>query len=79
MNDSPTMLLGEGETWYEAPGCHHKVSANASETEELVILATFVVETKTLREKGFGALLQVDEEYRDLVKLPESVMRIKVE
>jgi quercetin dioxygenase-like cupin family protein len=67
MNDSPTLLLTEGETWYEAPGCHHKVSMNASETEDLVLLATFVVETKVVEEGGMGALVVVDEEYRDLV------------
>jgi len=67
MNDSPTLLLTEGETWYEAPGCHHKVSANASETEPFVLLATFVVETKTVEEGGMGALVVVDEGFQDLV------------
>jgi quercetin dioxygenase-like cupin family protein len=67
MNNSPTQLLTEGETWYEAPGCHHKVSANASETEDYVLLATFVVETKVVEEGGMGALVVVDEEYKDLV------------
>src|ERR1700761_8925429 len=66
MNNDPTMVLTQGETWYEAPGCHHKISANASETEELRLLATFVVETKVVEEGGFGALVQVDEEYKDL-------------
>ena len=39
---------------------------NASDTEDLVLLATFVVETRVVEEGGFGALVQVDEEYKDL-------------
>lgn len=66
MNDDPTLVLTKGETWYEAPGCHHKISANASDTEDLLLLATFVVETKVVEDGGFGALVQVDEEYRGL-------------
>lgn len=67
MNDQPTQLLEKEETWFEHPGCHHKISANASQTEELILLATFVVETKVVVEGGFGALVQVDEEFRDVV------------
>jgi len=66
MNNSPTRKLGAFETWYEAPGCHHKTSANASDTEPLVLLATFVIETKAFLEGGPGALVQVDEEYKDV-------------
>jgi quercetin dioxygenase-like cupin family protein len=66
MNNDATMVLKQGETWYEAPGCHHKISANASEIEELHLLAAFVVETKVVEEGGFGALVQVDDEYKDL-------------
>ncbi|KAF1814706.1 cupin domain-containing protein [Eremomyces bilateralis CBS 781.70] len=67
MNNDPTRLFSEGEAWYEAPGCHHKTSENASQTEELILLATFVVETKVVDEGGMGALVQVDEEYKDVV------------
>ncbi|KAI9162977.1 Reticulon-4-interacting protein 1 like protein [Paramyrothecium foliicola] len=63
MNDEPTMLVSAGETWYEAPGCHHRVSMNASKTEELVLFATFVVETRVVEEGGMGALVQIDKEY----------------
>ncbi|OCL06495.1 hypothetical protein AOQ84DRAFT_321366 [Glonium stellatum] len=66
MNNDPTLVLEKGETWYEAPGCHHKISMNASDSEDLVLLATFIVETKVVEEGGFGALVQVDEEYKDL-------------
>jgi quercetin dioxygenase-like cupin family protein len=67
MNNEPTQLLTKNDTWYEAPGCHHKTSANASDTEEMELLATFVVETKVLVEGGPQALVQVDEEYKDVV------------
>jgi len=67
MNNEPTMVLSKGESWYEAPGCHHRISANASETEELEFIATFVVETKVVEEGGPGALVVIDEEFKDLV------------
>jgi quercetin dioxygenase-like cupin family protein len=65
MNDAATLVLAEGETWYEAPGCHHRISQNASETEPLVFLATFVVETKVVEDGGVAALVQIDEEFRN--------------
>jgi len=65
MNDEPMKTLKQGDTWYEAPGCHHKISANASSTEPMTLLATFVVDSKVIEEGGFEALVQIDEEYRD--------------
>jgi quercetin dioxygenase-like cupin family protein len=64
MNNSPTTVLTEGETWYEAPGCHHKISANVSDTEDFVLIATMVIGTKVFEEGGMDVLVQVDEEYR---------------
>ena len=66
MNDLPVRVLNKGDTWYEAPGCHHKVSDNNSETEPMTLLATFVVDTKVVEEGGYGALVQIDEEYKDV-------------
>ncbi|KAK0284856.1 hypothetical protein LTR35_000191 [Friedmanniomyces endolithicus] len=65
MNDEPMKTLKQGDTWYEAPGCHHKISANASATEPMTLLATFVVDSKVIEEGGFEALVQIDKEYRD--------------
>jgi hypothetical protein len=65
MNDDATLVMGKGETWYEAPGCHHRVSQNASEMEPLVLFASFVVETNVVEERGVGALVQIDEEFRN--------------
>jgi quercetin dioxygenase-like cupin family protein len=72
MNDLPTQIVTEGDTWYEAPGCHHKYSANASDTEDFILVATFIVETKVIEEQGFMALVVVDEEYRDVELKPST-------
>jgi quercetin dioxygenase-like cupin family protein len=66
MNDDPMRVVETGGSWYEAPGCHHKISSNKSETEPAVIFATFVVETSVFNEGGYEALVVVDEEYRDI-------------
>lgn len=44
-NDEPKVYKA-GEHWIESPGDHHKISANASETEPAKLLAVFVVDTK---------------------------------
>lgn len=67
MNDDPVRVIETGGTWYEAPGCHHKVSANFSKSEPAKILATFVVDTQVVEDGGLGALVQMDEEYADVV------------
>ena len=45
INDGPVKVYGTGENWIEVPGDHHRVSANASETEPAKLLAVFVVDT----------------------------------
>ena len=50
MDDSPVKVINKGETWYEAPRCHHKISDNYSETGTETLLATFVVDTKVVGE-----------------------------
>ncbi|EEH40716.1 cupin domain-containing protein [Paracoccidioides lutzii Pb01] len=67
MNDDPMYTVQQGGTWLEKPGCHHKISANVSATEPATILATFVIETEKMERDGHTILVQVDEEYRDLV------------
>lgn len=63
MNDDPTRVIQTGGTWYEAPGCHHKTSANQSKTESAKVLAVFVVDAQVVEEGGLAALVQVDQEY----------------
>lgn len=45
VNDGPITTYRAGENWFEQPGDHHKVSANASDTEPAKLLAVFVVDT----------------------------------
>jgi len=44
MNDDPMTIKMAGQSFYDAPGCRHRISTNASEIEEASILATFVLE-----------------------------------
>ncbi|KAI9923888.1 hypothetical protein MW887_008193 [Aspergillus wentii] len=64
MNNDPMKVIPAGGTWYEAPGCHHRISDNASETEPAVLLASMVLDTEAYERDGMDALFQVDEEYR---------------
>lgn len=64
MNDDPMKVIETGGTWYEAPGCHHRISNNASKTEPAVLLATMVLDTDVLERDGMDALLIIDPEYR---------------
>jgi len=42
----PERTYNAGESFFEAPGAHHLVSRNASQTEPAKLLAVFVVNTK---------------------------------
>lgn len=46
VNDGPAKVYRAGESWAEKPGDHHRVSANASDTEPARLLAVFVVDTR---------------------------------
>lgn len=45
VNDGPEKVYRVGESWAELPGDHHRVSANASDTEPAKLLAVFVVDS----------------------------------
>ena len=64
MNDDPMTVKETGGTWFEAPGCHHRISDNASKTEAATLFAVMVLDTDALERDGMGALIQIDEEYR---------------
>ncbi|KAL7907455.1 hypothetical protein GGI35DRAFT_470656 [Trichoderma velutinum] len=66
MNDGPAEVFQEGESWFEAPGCHHKVSDNYSLTDSATLFATLVVDTELIEKGGVAALVEYDEEYRDI-------------
>ncbi|KAF9890403.1 hypothetical protein FE257_006071 [Aspergillus nanangensis] len=67
MNDEPMQVISKGGSWYEAPGCHHRISANASKTEPATFFVTLVIETEKLEREGPGVLVQYDEEWVDVV------------
>jgi quercetin dioxygenase-like cupin family protein len=45
VDDEPARVYQPGESWFEQPGAHHKVSENASATEPARLLAIFVVDS----------------------------------
>jgi quercetin dioxygenase-like cupin family protein len=45
VDDGPVRNYKVGEGFYEAPGAHHRVSANASASEPASLLAVFVVDS----------------------------------
>ena len=46
VNDEPVRVYRVGESFYEVPGSHHRVSENASDREPASLLAVFVVDSK---------------------------------
>ncbi|CAM5775937.1 cupin [Labrys miyagiensis] len=44
VDDGPARIYHAGESWYEDPGAHHKVSGNASRTRPASLLAVFVAD-----------------------------------
>ena len=44
VDDEPARVYRAGETWFESPGAHHRVSANASDTESARLLAVLIVD-----------------------------------
>jgi quercetin dioxygenase-like cupin family protein len=45
INDEPVRTYRVGEGFYENPGSHHKISANASDSEPASLLAVFIVDS----------------------------------
>ncbi|MBD2124644.1 cupin domain-containing protein [Trichocoleus sp. FACHB-262] len=45
INDNPEQVYHAGENFFELPGDHHRVSANASDTESARLLAVLVANT----------------------------------
>ncbi|HEX6943556.1 MAG TPA: cupin domain-containing protein [Gemmatimonadaceae bacterium] len=44
VDDGPLRVYRAGETWFESPGAHHRVSENASDTEPARLLAVIIVD-----------------------------------
>lgn len=45
VNGEPARTYKVGESWYEAPGAFHGVSANASDTKPARLMAVFVLDS----------------------------------
>ena len=44
VDDEPARIYRPGEAWFESPGAHHRVSANASDTKPARLLAVLIVD-----------------------------------
>jgi quercetin dioxygenase-like cupin family protein len=44
VDDDPVRVYRAGEAWFENPGSHHRVNANASDTEPARLLAVLIVD-----------------------------------
>ncbi len=44
VDDEPAKIYRAGESWFEPPGAHHKISENVSADEPAQLLAVFVVD-----------------------------------
>jgi quercetin dioxygenase-like cupin family protein len=44
VDDEKPRIYRAGESWFEVPGAHHRVSRNASQTEPAKLLAIFVLD-----------------------------------
>ena len=44
VDKGPVRTYRPGESWFENPGAHHRVSANASDTNPARLLAVFIVD-----------------------------------
>ena len=44
VDGEPARVYRPGESWFESPGAHHRVSANASDTESARLLAVLIAD-----------------------------------
>jgi len=64
MNGNPPKVYLPGEKFIERPGCHHTVSDNNSNTHPMRAIIALIVDTSVLKtEKGYAALVEIDEGY----------------
>ncbi|MCJ1375048.1 hypothetical protein MMC20_006282 [Loxospora ochrophaea] len=62
MNCDEPFVSREGETFYEAPGCHHVRSENACENpvEEASFFAVMIIDQEIIERDGYEGLVVVD-------------------
>ncbi|KAL9019828.1 MAG: hypothetical protein Q9185_002877 [Variospora sp. 1 TL-2023] len=71
MNDDEPRVYREGESFYEAPGCHHVRGENACE-EEASFYAVFVVDDEDFEKGGYEGLVVLDAEKEEKRKEEEA-------
>ena len=65
-------IFGPGESWYEAPGCHHVRSENVGEPdEEAQFVANLVIDTSTFEAAAdpVSAVVVIDAETEERSKM----------
>jgi hypothetical protein len=60
MNGETPRVYCVGESFMEAPGCHHTVGENPSGIIPAKLIAVFVVDTEVVKN-GYSSLTVVDE------------------
>jgi quercetin dioxygenase-like cupin family protein len=45
LDDAPAVIYRAGESWYEPPGAHHRLTENTSATEPAKLLVVFIGKT----------------------------------
>ena len=68
MNNEKMEVIEQGGSWYEAPGCHHRISANPSKSKTATVIASMVLDTADFEANGMHALMQIDPEYLPAVE-----------
>ncbi|KAK3329162.1 RmlC-like cupin domain-containing protein [Apodospora peruviana] len=64
MHGNQPQVYKSGENFIERPGCHHTCSDNNSKTEPMKAIVVLIVDTAVLKtEKGYAALVEIDEEW----------------
>ncbi len=60
VDDEAVKVYSQGESWYEAPGVHHKISENNSATEPAKLLAVFVVDSGAKATDDSGPQMMIE-------------------
>ena len=64
MNCSKPFISSVGESFYEAPGCHHVRSENTSKTENAKFSVVMIVDDEVVKD-GYEMLAVLDAEVEE--------------
>lgn len=60
MNQDEPKVYHAGESWYEAPGCHHVRAENVSDTKEAKFYAVLIIKDEVIERDGYESLVLLD-------------------